>query len=380
MVNPGSTNASPSPSLDEALENLPSILDRLFPIPPRFQARLPGDLAELSRLFTSGRGERGGGYLGRAEFRSAYLRYFLPWNLYRMGKLLPALPLPLKDGDVVTDLGSGPLTAAIALWLCRPELRRLSLEFRCVDNSAAILNAGNSLFRAVAGLSGWKIHLVHAALGEKLRGERAAMVIASNVFNETGGLSLWSNPVSIRRAAGLLLSIVREKGAILVTEPGIPQGGAFISRLRSNLMEGGFFPAAPCTHKQACPLLASRGKWCHFVYDAAGAPKWLLRLSAQAGLPKTRAVFSYLYAEGSPPEPQALEGFPSQERARLISDPFLVEDGRPARYGCAPSGLVLVLDDGRTESGEQVLVVYQRRRDRKTGAPVAGIVREVRRE
>lgn len=133
-----------SPDARRVLDGLPSLIDRVFPLPRRFRRLLGRDVAELSRLLTADRKERGESYLGKPDLLSAYLRYFLPWNLYRLCRLLPALPLTLAGGDAVNDLGSGPLTLALALWICRPDLRPLALEFRCLDRTGTVLEAGKS--------------------------------------------------------------------------------------------------------------------------------------------------------------------------------------------------------------------------------------------
>jgi hypothetical protein len=92
------------------LDRVPSLIDKVFPLPERFRVGLPRDVAELSRLLTSGRPERGASYLGKPALLSAYLRYFLPWNIYRLSRLLTSLSLELKPNDAVNDLGAGPLT------------------------------------------------------------------------------------------------------------------------------------------------------------------------------------------------------------------------------------------------------------------------------
>ena len=97
------------------LDRLPGLIDKVFPLPERFRVGLPRDVAELSRLLTSGRPERGASYLGKPALLSAYLRYFLPWNIYRLSRLFTSLPLELKPHDAVNDLGAGPLTLAAAL-------------------------------------------------------------------------------------------------------------------------------------------------------------------------------------------------------------------------------------------------------------------------
>jgi hypothetical protein len=354
------------------LERLLRVIEETFPVPGRFRSALPGDVAELSRLLTSARPDREGGYLGRPNLLSAYLRYFLPWNVFRLSRLFALVCgeggsargagtakgagsgsgsgsangagvfLNLRGGDAVTDLGSGPLTLPVALWLFRPELRKLNLEFRCVDHTGSVLEAGKKLFGALERAEGetgsWKIRTIRASLDLPVRGGKAALVTAINVFNEVYQRD------SPARASEKALGILDRsgEGSILVMEPGVPKSGAFIAALRNGLLERGKRIAAPCTHETPCPLPGGgRGaKWCHFAFDASEAPAKLHRLSAAAGIPKERAVFSFLLAGKEAPE--------SRAGIRVVSDAFPVPGGW-GRYGCGyreggheENGLVLL--------------------------------------
>jgi hypothetical protein len=384
-----------------ALEKLLRIIEETFPVPGRFRSTLPGDVAELSRLLTSARPEREGGYLSRPNLLSAYLRYFLPWNVFRLFRLFSlvsgddetgsegetgrrpekaagpskspaALFLGLNSGDAVTDLGSGPLTLPVALWLFCPELRKLDLEFRCVDHSASVLEAGKKLFAAMEAAEGeasWKIRTIHDSVNAPVRGEKAALVTAINIFNE---MYQRDDPAFAAEKAARILDR-SGGGSVLVMEPGIPKSGAFIAALRDALLVRKKKIAAPCTHEGPCPLpgiggqsrrgtgagflrpggrdAGSRGKakWCHFAFDTAEAPAELHRLSAAAGIPKERAVFSFLLAEktgsgGDPPRPEAspqageqvlgdVDTLANQTKIRVLSDAFPVPGGW-GRYGC----------------------------------------------
>jgi ribosomal protein RSM22 (predicted rRNA methylase) len=388
------------------LDAIPELVDQVLPIPKRFRSGLPRDVAELSRLLTSGRGERKGSYLSEAPLLSAYLRYFLPWNVYRLIRLLPALSLPLTAGGAITDLGSGPLTLPIALWISRPDLRGISLEFRCLDRAAAVLDAGKKIFAALinsdtkdGAAAPWTIKTVRASLGDPVRFPRANLVTAVNLFNElfwelprAGHSSREEAPalsVFAEKQARLLSTLCLESGSILVLEPGVPRCGEFISLLRDAMIALGRLPLAPCIHAGPCPLpgtpasRSGRGdsKWCHFAFTTADAPAALHRLSETAGLPKERAVLSFLFSGpvNAVPAPEpALSLLP----VRVVSDAFPLtgEGKRPGhtalhgRYGCSPRGLVLVSGkkDGieTLESGTQLSLALKKpeRRDGKSGA------------
>ena len=374
------------------LDGIPALIDKTFPLPGRFRSALPAGVAELSRLLTSGRGERSLSYLGRPNLLSAYLRYFLPWNLYRLCRLLPGLDIPLAAGDAVTDLGSGPLTCALALWICRPDLRNLPLEFRCVDRSGPALEAGKKLFAALAGEGAWTIRTVKGDAGSvTLRGKPAALICAVNVFNEMYGDIPHGDSAGLRRgvenAAGLLAGFAAANASILVVEPGVPRCGEFISLLRDIFIQGKRRPVSPCPHAGPCPFPggiahgpsgANKNRWCHFAFATTDAPKELLRLSAQAGLPKERAVLSFLLAgmgAGSRPGQTGQTTLP----ARVISDAFPLPDKRSGRYCCSGRGLVLLAGEqasiADTPSGALINAVLAEpeRKDPKSGALLAAL-------
>ncbi|MDR2052299.1 MAG: rRNA methyltransferase [Treponema sp.] len=372
------------------MEKLFTLTDTVFPVPARFRGRLSRDVAELSRLLTSARGERGASYLGRSAMLTAYLRCFLPWNVYRLVRLLSSLPLNVADGDTISDLGSGPLTLPIALWIARPELRPLRLVFRCVDRTQTVLEAGKKLFAALTSPDGaapafpetaWTVKttrgdILHygrrggretAPLDGKAGG-RAGLVCAVNVYNEL----FWDIPHSDSRTlssfagqeARRLTEIAADGASILVVEPGVPRSGEFISFLRDALAASGRPVVSPCTHGGPCPFPGGRGgrtgekrKWCHFAFDVNGAPKKLRALSAAAGIPREKTVLSFLFAAGpsrdaaGAPADTEKPGASDDRRiaVRVLSDKFPVTEKNAlfGRYGCCALGAVLLTGTGR---------------------------------
>jgi hypothetical protein len=212
-----------------------------------------------------------------------------------------------------------------------------------------------------------------------VRGKRAALVTAVNVFDEALRHIPRGNIPALRREAGkqarLLAALTSDTGSILVVEPGIPRSGEFISLLRASFLEGRRRPRAPCPHGGICPLgglppekvphkTTGKGKWCHFAFNTQDAPRALLTLSAGAGLPKERATLSFLLAgppEGNNPPPGDAPGrgrggedaaaVPGKTLvpARIVSDAFPLPRNRCGRYGCSARGLILV-------SGEKAVV------------------------
>jgi len=349
------------------LNSLPRLIDEVFPLPARFRSGLKRDVAELSRLLTFRRTDRSGSYLGKPALLSAYLRYFLPWNIYRLSRLFSALPLKLNPHDAVNDLGAGPLTLAASLWISRPELRKIPLEFRNLDRTAAVLEAGKKFFAALAAKTSgesacpWTLRTIKAelkkngSLSAEIKGKPAALSAAINIYNEM----FWDfSPHDTEKLesfaknqARLLSSITDSSGSALVVEPGIPRSGEFISLLRSAFLQLGRFPLSPCTHIAPCPMpagykpgekkaAAAKARWCHFSFDTEDAPAELHKLSAAALIPKERAVLSFFLAgqNEKPVQNSKQEGKPV--KTRIISDCFPA-GGFWGRYGCCERGLVL---------------------------------------
>jgi ribosomal protein RSM22 (predicted rRNA methylase) len=352
------------PEVRRILDSVPSLIEKTFPMPGRFRSGLPSQIAELSGLLTGARGDRSLSYLSRPNFLSAYLRYFLPWNLYRLCRLLANIDIPLCAEDTIADLGSGPLTFVSALWIARPDLRPIPLEFHCIDRSAPALEAGEKLFNALrecgAENTPWQIRLVREDIdirrtGVTRKGKKAALVCAVNLFNELYEKLPHNNGEALKRVtadiARIMHNYASESALILTAEPGVPQSGRFISFLRSAFLEMGRPPLSPCTHSAACPLLPRKNKWCHFAFETGDVSKDLHRLSAAARLPKERLVFSYLLAgpvsHNAVQTPSvAVSGARTLDArtlcVRVISDAFALPDRRFGRYGCCACGLVLL--------------------------------------
>jgi ribosomal protein RSM22 (predicted rRNA methylase) len=395
--------------IKDILNRIPSLINQTFPVPGKYRNKLPADIAELSRLLTNRRGDRSLSYLARPNNLGAYLHYFLPWNLYRLCLLLPSLNINLSEGSVITDLGCGPLTFASALWISRPDLRKIPMEINCIDRSGPALEAGKKLFTALCTLLDetknehnipWKINLLkedidfrktNLKLVKMQKIKKSSFVCAVNIFNEIYETISHNNADGLRRmaenAALLLNNTAMQDASLLILEPGIPQSGRFISLLRNELLKLGHYPYAPCTHIAACPFLNNspqmiRGRnwldtkkrWCHFSFETAGAPKELHRLSAAAKLPKERLVLSFLLTHRQKEE---------KNGARVISDAFPLPENKYGRYGCSEKGLILITGDkNRMENLDSLSYIPQnslidfftdKQYDKKSGALIGKI-------
>jgi hypothetical protein len=373
----------PSAELLDGLAALPKALSKAFPLKTKHRAALPGGISKLSDYLTIDREHLPRDYMSRPEFLAAYLHYFLPWNIYRQGRLLMGLDLALKPGARVVDLGAGPLTFLHALWLTRPGLREQELEYLAVDRSESALKTGRKVFQEMAPSSGWNIRTDNQPAGQN-KFKPADLLVMANFVNEVDRA-----PRSGRQEVGaskeaLLLerweAQVARNGAILLIEPGVRDAGRFLTRVRDAALEKGWSIPAPCPHAERCPMPGLRSTpWCHFTFPTGDSPAWLARLSHKAKLPKARASLSFLLMVRGDDPPVRIRPARTPGKGagvvRVISEGFDLPGGRLGRYGCSEKGLIL-LENRRDEKapvpGEQVTVKWPDtdRKDQKSGGLV----------
>ncbi len=349
--------------LVQALQDFPQILHHALPMQNKHRQLLPKAIEELSTRLTSERSLLQQPYWSAPRFTSAYVWYFLPWNILRLSRLLHGLelpeptPLPVKKNGpalprIFADMGSGPLSFPIALWLAKPAWRQIPLTVLCTDISPQPLAVGQKIFEALAGKdSPWRIVTkrchVEASGAEIHKTEGIPWLItAANVCNELKGRHDQSSEDRLEDVLEKLLHAAQAPDArLLFVEPGTRLGGKTIVTLREAAQNLDLQPVAPCPHAHECPLDDTR-TWCHFTFDTQGAPRWLTDLSAEAHLRKDALSLSFVLLQ-SAPESQEEDITYNQRQARIISAPFRVPTVAGfARYACAPQGLTLL---GRAE-------------------------------
>jgi len=316
------------------LERFGQHLKKVWPLKGKHRSTLKYDIRDMSRSLTNERTKRRKEYMTDDKFLSPYLYYFLPWNLYRMSRLFAGLELDVPDGSEIADLGTGPLTAVIALWMSRPHLRSRKLNFTCLDLSPKSMQAGLKLFKAMAGEdSPWRIKTVKAGFTDHLR-KKADLLLVANAFNELD----WSGRATRAQADKLtkhLAGAVSDTGRILLIETGVRLTGRIVSEMRSSFMEKGLKPIAPCPHMDECPMPATGqgSPWCHFNFSVKNAPKWLEKLSTEAELEKDNVTLNFLYL--------SKKGSSSWGAVRAISEPFKLH-GNMGQYACSDRGLTII--------------------------------------
>ncbi|MCR4938609.1 MAG: small ribosomal subunit Rsm22 family protein [Treponemataceae bacterium] len=357
------------------LNEFDSLLQDIKPLNSKQLAQLPENIRELSHLLTDDRSSRRMGYMNSTVFLAAYTRYFMWWNLVRLTPVfsgfsvdenIRALFSAFTDDSVLLDIGSGPLTVPVALWLASPELRKKKLTFYCLDYSQTALAFGEEILLSVAAKTSlstpdqklWQIVRVKGAMGTSIK-RKADMVFCANMFNEL----FWDTPQPLEQVSkkycSQLLPYLKEKSSVFVVEPGVPRAARFVSLLRDSLMRKSFMPLAPCPHADICPMDGRKGgKWCHFTLLTDDAPARLMKLSAAAGIPKDRASLSFIFSSstldtggrGEPSDSMAARRKGSKPESdieklqlRVVSDSIRLNDGSSGRYACCEKGLALAI-------------------------------------
>ena len=352
--------APPKPALHRAIGRCLAAISRTAPVPQARKRELPFAVQELSRILTSERAELRHSYWTHSRLVSAYLYYFLPWNLYRLGWLIPQLDLGLGKHSRILDLGSGPLTLPLALWCARPDLRDTPMTFVCSDVSERPLSAGLALFRELGAEKDgpWRFTTLRAPLEVAL--SRAAtpendgysLIMAGNVLNELSPLKNRTPEERVERSVAVAARLLKPGGRLFLVEPGTRLGSRSLCTARAAALSAGMEILAPCPHKGPCPMFGQRAYyppsphftgWCHFLCPAKDAPAQLASLAAQAKLAKQSLALSCLLAqrpmssEGT--EPGARAGaFPGFDLAELeaLYEEAMRDEGESSPPHAAP--------------------------------------------
>lgn len=375
------------------LENFDQIVQSVRPMNSKQLQKLPKDIRELSHMLTDERESRRVGYMNATEELSAYIRYFAWWNLVRLTRVFANLDetaFDLEDDDVCIDIGSGPLTVVCALWLARPELRNKKLTFYCMDIAKDTLATGEDLFLSMAAKARpsdenapahWNIIRVKGGIGTSIK-QKAKFISCANMFNELYQKSR-EDPADIaKNQFSSLLSYGVENPSIFIAEPGSPVSARFVSLIRENMLKKDFEIKAPCCHQEKCPMsglharYGGSAKWCNFSFSTEQAPAKLLKLSSDAGIPKERAVISYIFGKAKSEKKENCKNL----ELRVASDPIWLPGNRQGYYCCSNNGIVLAINSSRKDikSGDRLELELEKdlrelEKDQKSGAVMMSI-------
>ncbi len=318
-------------------------------------------IVELSELFTESRPARLPAYFRHERFRSAYLLYFLPLQASKFVALFQEkgfiLSHALKaarerpEGTLrVLDLGAGPGTASIALFLSlldRPTELPKNLRFEWWDTQEPILKNGKQLLEDWLDRDPrWKGRVeIVIRTGSWQEGARRTdqhdLILMGNVMNETpvrtDTRKTRDRPFSMIEAEESLptreekpshpeqaeIELLRSKagaGGLLIVEPALHRTAQGLSQLRDVIAgqssDEKVLPwFGPCLHAGRCPMARGRD-WCHFSIPVEIPGRWFLSFSIRLGSQRQWLKYSYLWLRGT------------DQRKAIPAEPPIAKDAR----------------------------------------------------
>lgn len=223
------------------------------------------------------------------QFKQAYRFYFFPLNLARgmslFQSLEPLLSEPLRN---LYDIGSG-FGNLTSLQQEFPEL--LEGPIASIERSAHIRLPG-------------ALPKLPASLGKDSTG-----------FFSFSWVEMKTSREELEKFENLIF-----------LEPSTSHVARKLMNLRQELIDSGFHPLAPCTHKGPCPLLVhSKKDWCHDRVHFE-KPQWFSELEERLPMKNNSLTYSYLVMSRSLP-------FHAQGLTRVIGD-TLKEKGKTRQAIC----------------------------------------------
>ncbi|MFJ5555934.1 small ribosomal subunit Rsm22 family protein [Streptomyces sp. NPDC093250] len=146
-------------------------------------------------------------------------------------------------------------------------------------------------------------------IGTALTIESTDLVTVSYVLNE----------LAAPDRAALVDAAARAAQAVVIVEPGTPDGYTRVIEARDRLISAGFHVAAPCPHSAACPI-APGTDWCHF--SARVSRSSLHRQVKGGSLAYEDEKFSYVAATRVPaaPAPARIVRKPQIRKGQVLLD------------------------------------------------------------
>ena len=179
----------------------------------------------------------------------------------------------------VLDIGAGPGTASWAAVEQWPNIE----TFTMADENEGMLSAARILCAGAGHPALREARTRCAVISRGLAEERHDLVVASYAIGELAFSDMRVILPTLWRSA---------HHALVLIEPGTPEGFARINAVREILIKAGAEIAAPCPHSGSCPILAP--DWCHF---SQRLPRSRDHMRAKgARLPFEDEKFSYVAA------------------------------------------------------------------------------------
>jgi len=273
--------------------------------------------AAQSRNYRAGGGSRG---IATAGDVLAYAFARLPATYAAVAAVFNAMreTLPALRPCTMLDVGAGPGTAAFAAVRAFATLGHM----RLIDANAGLrqlaltlmAEADSDTLRRVADGQSYR----HGNALMLLDGtEPADLVVASYVAGEIADSELAHFTQRLWDTTA---------GALVVIEPGTPDGHRRVLRMRGEAIAAGAHVAAPCPHGRTCPLRAP--DWCHFAQRLPRSRDHLRVKGAE--VPFEDEKFSYVVLARD--QPQSID-------ARVLAPPKIQKAAATTKL-CAAGGIV----------------------------------------
>jgi ribosomal protein RSM22 (predicted rRNA methylase) len=294
------------PSVSATLENLS-------------QGHSRNDLVQRSALITAGYQKRQNSSeeLRQAADALAYALARMPATYAATRRALINLQeaVPNFAPSNLLDLGCGPGTASFAALNIFPEISAFTL----LDRNGPFLDLARKL--AAQALPKESTHILNYDIGKNGPLPEADLVIASYVLAE----------LSASAQAKILDRLwAATQHALLIVEPGTPDGFERLKLARITLIQNGGYIAAPCTHEGACgkqTIDPAKPDWCRFLERVQRSRDHRILKSADRSYEDE--PFSYLAVVRTKPITRAAGRI--VERTQInkfeIQLPFCSEDG-----------------------------------------------------
>lgn len=215
---------------------------------------LPQRTERISENYNLGKPSRG--VIADAGDVAAYLAARMPATYAACAAALSALSARAPSFAPLTmlDVGAGPGTASWAAVEHWPMIQSLSL----VDENEEMLRAARMLSAGAGSVSLREARIEQAAISPAVLGGSYDLVVAGYLLAELAPSEIKVMLENLWRAA---------LGALVIVEPGTPEGFERIRRVRELLSDAGAEIAAPCPHGGPCPIRSP--DWCHFAQRLA---------------------------------------------------------------------------------------------------------------
>ncbi|MFF3684336.1 small ribosomal subunit Rsm22 family protein [Streptomyces sp. NPDC002187] len=239
---------------------------------------------------------------------AAYAAYRMPATFEAVRSALAALraAVPSWTPATHTDIGGG---TGAASWAVADAWEELAPGTTVLDWAEPALALGRELAEASQVPALRAVQWQRARISSALRIESTDLVTVSYVLNE---LTPEDRKAVVAEAA-------RAAQAVVIVEPGTPDGYARVIEARDALIAAGLSVAAPCPHSAACPIEPG-SDWCHFAARVARSS--LHRQVKGGSLPYEDEKFSYVAATRFPvaPAPSRVTRKPQIRKGMVLLD------------------------------------------------------------